>query len=84
MDAVFKFKIKIIKSFFQFILVGIVDYEKTKNAISSNNSINAVSYYGAEGLKYPGTIKEGVGFGEGDSVIVEVDLSNRKVKWYVN
>ena len=46
--------------------------------MASHNSPNAATYYG-NGFKYPGQVKEGMGFRKGDMVETVVDLTDGKV-----
>jgi hypothetical protein len=64
-NAIFTFKIKIIKTKNKCILIGVVDEPKQRNERYSNNSNNAVCYYGCNGKKFPSGVKEGNGFSEG-------------------
>ncbi len=64
-NAIFTFKIKIVKTKNKCIKIGIVDEPKQKNQRSSFNSNNAVCYVGYTGNKYPSGGKEGNGFSEG-------------------
>ncbi len=64
-NAIFTFKIKIIKTKNKNIFIGVVDEPKQRNQRYSRNSNNAVCYYGLNGYKYPSDVKEGNGFSEG-------------------
>ncbi len=64
-DAIFTFKIKIIKTKYKNIMIGVVDEPKQRNQRFSKNSNNAVCYYGCTGRKYPSCVKESIGFREG-------------------
>ena len=64
-NAIFTFKIKIIKTNGKCIMIGVVDEPKQRNQRYSYDSNNAVCYYGCTGRKYPSLVKEGNGFNEG-------------------
>ncbi len=64
-NAIFTFKIKIIKTQYKNIMIGIVDEPKQRNERFSSNSNNAVCYVGWCGNKYPSFVTEGSGFSEG-------------------
>jgi hypothetical protein len=64
-NAIFTFKIKIIKTKNKDIMIGVVDEPKQRNQRNSYNSNNAVCYYGIYGRKYPSSIIEGNGFSGG-------------------
>ena len=64
LNAIFTFKIKIIKTKNRNILIGVVDETKQKNQRYSCNSNNAACYYGYEGYKYPSRRFEGGGFSQ--------------------
>jgi hypothetical protein len=64
-NAIFTFKIKIIKTKGKFIMIGVVDEPKQRNQRYSYNSSNAVCYYRGNGYKCPSSINEGNGFSEG-------------------
>ncbi len=64
-NAIFTFKIKIIKTIIKGIMIGVVDELKQRNQRSSYNSNNAVCYYGYDGSKYPSGGNEGNGFSQG-------------------
>ncbi len=63
-NAIFTFKIKIIKTKNKAIMIGVVDEPKQRNQRYSYNSNNAVCYYG-KGAKWPSGGSEGNGFSEG-------------------
>jgi hypothetical protein len=56
-NAIFTFKIKIIKTKNKYIMVGVVDEPKQRNQRNSYSSNNAVCYYGINGCKYPSGVK---------------------------
>ena len=64
-DAILTFKIKIIKSKYKNIMIGVVDEPKQRNQRTSWNSNNAVGYHGESGNKFPSGGIEGNGFSEG-------------------
>ncbi len=64
-NAIFTFKIKIIKTKNKRIIIGVVDEPKQRNQRYSWDSNNAVCYYGYSGYKYPSGVEEGNGFSEG-------------------
>ncbi len=63
-NAIYTFNIKIFKTQYKCIMIGIVDEPKQRNQRTSWNSNNAVCYYG-NGNKYPSGGNEGNGFSEG-------------------
>ncbi len=64
-NAIFTFKIKIIKTKNKAIMVGVVDEKKQRNQRYSYKSNNAVCYVGNTGNKYPSGGNEVDGFSEG-------------------
>ncbi len=64
-NAIFTFKIKIIKTQYKDIMIGVVDEPKQKNQRKSSNSNNAICYHGLLGRKYPEDRIEGTGFRTG-------------------
>ncbi len=64
-NAIFTFKIQIVKIKYTNIIVGVVDEPKQRNQQFSFNSNNAVCYSGYCGIKFPSAVKEGNGFSEG-------------------
>lgn len=49
-------------------MIGVADEPKQINSRASYSSNNAVSYFGANGCKYPNGGNEGTGFGSGDTI----------------
>jgi hypothetical protein len=64
-NAIFTFKIKIIKTKNKDIMIGVVDEPKQRNQRYSYDSNNAVCYYGYGAYKCPSGGYEGNGFSEG-------------------
>jgi hypothetical protein len=64
-NAIFTFKIKVIKTKRKYIMIGVVDEPKQRNQRCSFNSNNAACYFGYNGNKYPSVVKEGNGFSQG-------------------
>jgi hypothetical protein len=56
-NAIFTFKIKIIKTKNKDILIGVVDEPKQRNQRRSCESNNVVCYWGYNGSKYPSKVK---------------------------
>ena len=88
MDMIFVnlFKIKIIKTQYKEIKIGVLDRDRQKESDASWNSDNAVCYYGW-GRCYYGYGKnkqEGDGFSEGEIVTTEVNLSSGTIEWKVD
>ena len=80
----FAFKISIIKSKNNRILVGIAEKQARKNEQHSYLVKQAAAYSGRSGKKSPGDVQEGAGFKVGDTVETVVNLDQGKIDWKVN
>lgn len=60
-SVIYKFSIKVVKSYRNSIYIGIVDYVKRREQNSAYKSGDAICY-GGDGVKYPAGKKEGIGF----------------------
>lgn len=65
-------------------MIGVVDHVEQRHERYSWNSANAMCYHSYDGSKYPGKIREGNGFDQGDVVEVVVNRSIKSVKYLVN
>lgn len=65
-------------------MIGVINYEKQKQAAYSYDSKNAVCYYAYNGFKYPSGGHEGTGLKVGETVEVHVDRKNNIIKWFVD
>lgn len=79
-----KFKLKVIQTKFNYIMIGVVNYALQKEQRSSYKSGNAMCYYGLTGSKYPNGGHEGEGFSQGDVVEVHVNRATSTMRYSVN
>ena len=63
-------------------MIGIIEKDQIANE-SSFDKEESTTYYG-DGRKFPGGIKEGSGFEDGDVVETIVKLSKGTIQWKVN
>ncbi len=79
-----KFKIKVVQTQYNYIMIGVTDYAKQKDQRSSFSSGNAMCYYGHNGRKFPRGGYEGGGFKKGDMVEVDINRATSTIKYSVN
>lgn len=65
-------------------MVGVLDYDKQREQRYSSNSGNAMCYFATGGRKFPESVFEGDGFGQGDVVEVNINRLTKTVKYSVN
>ena len=78
------FKIRVTKTQYRHIMIGILDYSTQKSQRTSYKSNAALCYNGSNGYKYPLVGNEGDGFKQGDVVEVQVNRSTSTVIYLVN
>ena len=79
-----KFKLKVVQTQHNNIMIGVTDYAKQKDQRYSYSSGNAMCYYGYDGSKSPSKDKEGGGFKQGDIFEVGINRATSTIKYSVN